>query len=187
MSNIVTRSKTKQAREQEALQQVNVDFIRIRNKRHHLDVVDTIIKEFDKYPQLSKYRNPRAICSDIYYEFPTHIWETISGFDKEGTENYMKTLVEEFGLIHPFRGVIEYIQPTKVVLYGSWWGSVLENVWHSDLLPEEIEFLEEGENPGNREKLKELEQKFLNGRNREKEFKRFVSVMSKFIYPSREI
>ena len=91
MSNIVTRSKAKQAREQEALQQVKVDLNRIRKKTFSAEfVVDALIQKLDKCPELSIYRIPGATYTDVHYEFPPDVWESISGLNKEQTEKFME-------------------------------------------------------------------------------------------------
>ena len=91
MSNIVTRSKAKQAREQEALQQVKVDLNRVvKNALDTELVIDALIEELHKYPELSKFRIPEPNWSDVNYEFPPDVWESISGLNKEQTEKFMK-------------------------------------------------------------------------------------------------
>ena len=91
MSNIVTRSMAKQAREQEALQQVKVDLNRIRKNAFDTEfVIDALIEELHQYPELSKYRIPEAMYDEAHYEFPPDVWESITGLNKEQTEKFMK-------------------------------------------------------------------------------------------------
>ena len=118
MSTIVTRSKAKQAREQEALQQVKVDLNCIRKKAKNATyVIDDVIKELHKYPELSKFRiHGATTCTDPHYEFPPDVWESISGFNKEQTKKFMEKVKKmdekekrrDGGLCGYYGGDIEY-------------------------------------------------------------------------------